>query len=450
MKTAQDRHIKTTTNIYTHNTTTWRLGRLTDANVVHQSTGKPNQTRYSSFTYDADGLLESETVEPGDALTYTKTNTRNGFGAITAVTETWGSTGNDGITETSRTSSFTYDDKVRFKLTETNPLGQSQTNVYDPIRGQLISSTGPNGLTTTTTYDVFGRKTREDRADGTFTNIYIEECGGSITCPSSAVFRTRQVDSAGAEGIVFTDKLNREIRKQSILDGRVNIVDTTYDALGRVTAKSEPYFEGDTIYNSTISFDILGRPLNTTMADGSTQSVVYNGLTQTSTNENGQTKTVTKDVMGRSRYITDNAGQQITYNYNSLGQMTSMTGAGRSQSFTYDIRGNKISDTDPDKGTWTYRYNALGQLVEQTDAKGQVTRITFDVLGRMLTRIDDATGTAQTSTWTYDTAPGKGIGKLHTAQSNGYLVTNVYDTLGRPSSSTENIDGTDFTFNHDI
>ena len=126
--------------------------------------------------------------------------------------------------------------------------------------------------------------------------------------------------------------------------------------------------------------------------------------------------------------------------------MTSMTADGKIQRFTYDIRGNKISDTDPDKGLWRYRYNALGQLVAQTDAKGQITRITYDVLGRMLTRVDNSDGPlAQTSTWTYDTAPGKGIGKLHKVTSNGYVVTNSYDNLGRASSSTERIDNLNFT-----
>ena len=48
-------------------------------------------------------------------------------------------------------------------------------------------------------------------------------------------------------------------------------------------------------------------------------------------------------------------------------------------------------------------------MVSQRDAKGQTTTMTYDVLGRMITKTD-GDGTAQ---WVYDTSPvGKGIGKL--------------------------------------
>ena len=451
-----DSHSKITTNTYTHDAANWILGRLTAASVTHRSgTGTgvditatvPDKVRTSSFTYGTDGLLASETVEPGNALFHTKTYTRNGFGATTSVTETWGSTASDGIAATSRTTSFVYDAKSRYRETETNPLNHSQTTAYHPVLGLKTSSTGPNGLTTSWSYDVFGRVTLETRADTSTTATSLDFCGGAIACPTGAVYRSRALASGGAETMVFLDKLNREIRKQTRLDGKWNIVDTSYDALGRVASRTEPYFAGDTQYATTIQYDLIGRPTLTTRPDTSTQSVSYNGLTTTSTNELGQTKTVTKDVMGREVTVTDALSQSIAYSYDPLGQMLTMTGGGTTSSYAYDVRGNKVSDTDPDKGTWTYAYNALELLVTQTDAKGQVTEMTYDVLGRVLTRIDDATAAtpaARTATWTYDTAT-KGVGKLHTAARGGYLATHAYDTLGRPSSTTETIGGSAFT-----
>jgi RHS repeat-associated protein len=52
--------------------------------------------------------------------------------------------------------------------------------------------------------------------------------------------------------------------------------------------------------------------------------------------------------------------------------------------------------------------DGFGDLVGQLDAKGQLTAMTYDVLGRMTSRTD-ATGKAQ---WVYDVAPGAGIGKV--------------------------------------
>ena len=91
--------------------------------------------------------------------------------------------------------------------------------------------------------------------------------------------------------------------------------------------------------------------------------------------------------------------------------------------------------------------NALGLLVEQTDAKGQTTRFTFDVLGRALTRIDDADAPNpqdRTTIWTYDTA-ATGIGKLADESLPGYTATYTYDSFGRPISTDTVVDFTTFT-----
>ena len=145
------------------------------------------------------------------------------------------------------------------------------------------------------------------------------------------------------------------------------------------------------------------------------------------------------DALGRTIEVLDTLSSSTTYIYDAIGQQISMTDPQANTITTaYDIRGNKTSMSDPDKGTWTYRYNALGLLVEQTDAKGQRTESTYDVLERMLTRTDDAGGTPEIATWTYDTAT-KGVGKLKQVSSPGYLAVNEYDAAGRPSLSTETV-----------
>lgn len=153
--------------------------------------------------------------------------------------------------------------------------------------------------------------------------------------------------------------------------------------------------------------------------------------------------------------MVDHLGTAVVYNYDSIGQITSygIEGqAGTASSFQYDARGNKISDTDPDKGTWTYTFNALGQIASQTDAKGQVTVMTYDLLGRMLTRIDDALAANpndRTAQWVYDTAPmGTGgavaKGKLASLSMPGYSASYTYDALLRGKDVTETIAGTPY------
>jgi len=278
-------YTKTTDNVYTHNTASWILGRLTSAQVTHQETGKPNIVRSSTFTYNATtGLLLSETVEPGSALSYTKTNTYDGFGAIDTLTETWGSQNNasvkdaGGATATQRVTSFTYDSRRRHKVTETNPLGHSQSSVYDPVTGLATSTTGPNGLVTSWQFDTFGRPTRETRADGTYTTTLREACGGAVACPSNAALKitTNVYGSSGAIAAptqtLYQDKLYREVRVSTVsLDGTEVHVDTVHDSRGRIVSKSEPYFQGaTTVHWTTITYDLINRPLQTTRPDSST------------------------------------------------------------------------------------------------------------------------------------------------------------------------------------
>ncbi|CAA2142181.1 FG-GAP-like repeat-containing protein [Hyphomicrobium sp. ghe19] len=440
----------TTDMVYSNTTSTWIMGRLTSATATHQATGKPTIVRRSGYTYDpTTGLLATETVEPGDALTSTKTYTRNGYGAVSSVVETWGSAATSGIAATSRTTGYGYDTRFRYRTTETNPLGQSQTSVYDPVTGLATSVTGPNGLTTTQSYDAFGLPNVETRADGTTTKGYRYWCDADTLCPARGAYVVVTQVAGAPLAAVYKDRLNRTIRETSQgLDGRLIDVDTIYDAKGNVVQHSDPTLDGDTPRWTTIVYDLLNRPTLTTRSDTATQLVAYNGLVSTSTNELGQTKTITKDVAGRMISAKDNANNVTTYQYDALGQLTVIADpAGNQTTTSYDLLGNKIASTTPDQGAWTYRYNALGLLVDQTDAKGQRTSMTYDVLGRILTRIDDATAPtpgARTSTWVYDTQP-KGIGKLTSASGYGYQSTVTYDSLGRPSAATETIDAATYT-----
>lgn len=69
-----------------------------------------------------------------------------------------------------------------------------------------------------------------------------------------------------------------------------------------------------------------------------------------------------------------------------------------------------------------------------------------------MTKRTDAYGTsgAEVSQWVYDTAPGKGIGKLATVTGiNGYQRSYAYDNLGRTRESTSTILSSNYTITYD-
>ncbi len=76
------------------------------------------------------------------------------------------------------------------------------------------SLTGPNGLPTTWTYDGFGRKASETRADSTQTTCAYDFCGTG--CAPQAVYKVTETSTGSAPVTVYFDKLHREVRSETI------------------------------------------------------------------------------------------------------------------------------------------------------------------------------------------------------------------------------------------
>ena len=400
-------------------------------------------TRTSAFEYDANtGLLIKETIEPDlPQLRLDTSYVYDAFGNRTSATISSPATGAAAIV--ARTTSTTFDANGQFPVTTSNALGHSETKLLDAALGTVTSLTGPNGLTTTWQYDGFGRKTRETRADGTFTQWTYDVC--DTACPVNGVYRIVTQVFAGTVqtapvSVAYFDKLNRAIRSATqSFDGQWVYKDTVYDNQGHKQKVSRPYFVGQTVYWVTSEYDDLGRVVKVYEPDApdtAALSVTYNGLTVSRTNRKGQVTTEVRNTQGQKASVTDAMGNTTTYVYDPFDGLTRTTDpAGNSIVNVYDTRGRKTQTTDPDLGLWQYEYNALGELTKQTDAKNQITTQSYDKLGRMTQRVEPGL----TSTWMFDTA-AYGKGKLHQATTNaGYVRTHVYDNKGRPQSTQTNL-----------
>ena len=428
---------KQTDSVYTNDAANWLLGRLTRATVT-STANTWAQTRVSTFEYaPATGLLKKEIVEPDQPQYRLDTAyTFDAFGNRVSVTVSSPATGTAAIV--TRATTTGYDPQGRFPTTVTNALGHTETRVFDARFGAVTSLTGPNNLTTAWQYDGFGRKTRETRADGTYTVWTYAACDAA--CPAWGVYRiVTQVyaadgTQAAPASVVYFDKLNRETRTATQgFDGRWIYKDTVHDPRGNVDKLSRPYYAGDPVYWIDQSYDDLNRLVQVIEPDNPAKPALvvdYNGLTVTRTNRKDQITVETRNSQGQKISVTDAMGQTTLYNHDPFGNLTRTTDpAGNQIVNVYDVRGRKTQTTDPDLGAWTYAYNALGELVKQTDAKGQVSTMTYDTLGRMTQRVEPGL----TSTWTWDTA-AYGKGKLKSARVSGdavYSRVYSYDALGR-------------------
>ncbi|VVM19854.1 hypothetical protein BSPWISOXPB_3809 [uncultured Gammaproteobacteria bacterium] len=97
-------------NTYDNDSAKWHLGRLKTAEVTHGAINTPSITRTSSFTYNSDGLLKSETIAPNTNKSLTTTYEYDSFGNKTKSTVT-----GSGIVSRSTTVEYSTDGKFPVK-----------------------------------------------------------------------------------------------------------------------------------------------------------------------------------------------------------------------------------------------------------------------------------------------------------------------------------------------
>jgi len=356
------------------------------------------QTRSSSFGYDTSTwLLTQEVLLPGDAAhSVTTTYTYDSFGhRITAKVQA------QGVSD--RNSSSGYDAAGQFQTSATNTAGQAESWTYDARFGLPLTHIDLNGLTTSWSYDSFGRTTQELRPDGSktiFTYIICSTGGCSSDVQAMGAFTAASSVSYGSDNSTITvplttayfDVLGRQIATESHgFDGSRILALTQYDEKGNVKKTSRPYFpdNGGTAIWTVNTCDDLGRVTNNTTPNGGYLSATYHGLTITTTNDLGQTKVKTATAHGSPAAVTDAAWHTTNYAYDAFDNLITVTDPnGNVITNGYDVLGHKVASSDPDMGSWSYSYDALGQMVTQTDAKGQVTTIGYDMMGRVVSRAE--------------------------------------------------------------
>ena len=449
-------YTKTSVNNYDNDAVNWKLGRLTCAAVTNTMPSGATQTRTSGFSYNATGFLETETVEPGttclgalgaastDAnLRVTTTYSYDSYGNKQSATASGGISATNSYVAPRTTYSYFEaqgnNPAGHFPTRVVNALGQTETHEFDTRFGAMTKLTGPNGVATSWAYDAFGRKASETRADGTSSTWSYAYYSSTWIIP---VYRIITATTGAPSTDTYFDKLNRSVRSYvTHFDGvRSAGSGVDYDSLGRVAIRYRNFLsDANSFPATTPTYDILGRVTAETGPDGSTASFSYDGLTTTATRSTGRgapatiASTTTVNTQGQKLSVTDAAGTVTSYTYNPFGNLLTTNAGGVVTSMAYNLRGFKTSMNDPDMGIWSYQYSAMGELKQQTDAKLQVTTMTYDILGRLTNRSERSL----ISNWYYDAYKGGGVcvggkGKLCQVESNnGYNRSYTYDALGR-------------------
>ncbi|WP_298900882.1 RHS repeat-associated core domain-containing protein [uncultured Psychroserpens sp.] len=299
---------------------------------------------------------------------------------------------------TNRVEEFEYDSGGRFMTKSTDVLGLETTYIYNATIGVLTSSTSPYGQTTSYEYDAWQRPLKQTNYLGKETKYAYntETVSGLGSC------LTKSTDYPdGQDEKLYFNKFGWVVqsKKLSINDKWIQ-KRFEFDAMGRQTRESEPYFSTDspTQWNQ-VYYDQYGRPISHSLFTGKVINTTYNGLSAT-VDDGTKTVTTTKDALGNVATLQDPGGT-VTYQYHGNGEMKSANYGSHTVSVTIDGWGRKASLTDSSAGTYTYQYNILGEIIEETTPKGTST-YTYDTLGRLDSKVVTGDETDLTLNYQYD------------------------------------------------
>jgi RHS repeat-associated protein len=450
---------------------TWCLGRPTTTTTQRTAPGQPALTRTVNHTLDSSNSYYncravSEIIEPNSSTL--KVITNFGFDSC-GNTNSVSVIGLDenGVTMPARTTTTSYGTRCQLPESAQNALSQALSTAYNYALGVKSSVTDANGVSVTWLYDDFGRKTKETRPDSTATTWSYIDCV-SPSCWGTADLRFETIEtllnSSGAAVRVhetFADALDRVRFDEG---NRVLGVWTTqiasFDSLGRKSEIQLPYSSSGNGYH-IYSYDAVNRPIADTLytSSGTLYRQIllgYSGQTATVTDPKGNVTMKVTDVAGKLRRVSDpaegvhGAAAGVTnYTYDSFDNLITIVDAiGATSKYTYNIRGFKTGSTDADTGTWAFTPDSLNELKSQKDANAHVTSFTYDLLGRMLTRLEPEFTTA--TAWVYGTsATAHNIGQLvSVSKPDGYAESYAYDGVGRLQTKIYTEDATNYQFDY--
>ncbi len=383
------------------------------------------------YTYTATGRLKSvvdalgnETAYTYDSLDNLKSITR-AEGRIENVntdSENFPTVGKDG-----HVTLYSYD--LSGQLTKvTDALGQVETYEYDQY-GRLITKTDRDNYATSYTYNALGAVTKVGYADGRSVEFAYNELNqlsaindwlGKTTLENDILGRLTKVTDYKNRTVSYEYNSIGEKTKLVYPDGREAIYNYDEDAkLVSVVGNKE---------ETTYSYDELGRLVNKSFANGTSQAYTYlpggNLKSMESTDKEG--------VLDKYFYTYDNTGLiseisrdrrglekvsgKYEYKYDAIGRLTNTIHDGKEKAaYSYDAFGNRTSLVENDTRK-TYNYDVLDRLVEakelnnsqavvktyEYDKRGNQTKeyvggqlqktFTFDATNMLSKVVDEAKG----------------------------------------------------------
>ncbi|HXB58566.1 MAG TPA: RHS repeat-associated core domain-containing protein [Candidatus Acidoferrales bacterium] len=308
--------------------------------------------------------------------------------------------------------------------------------VYDVRSGMVIQSTDAKGLVSSNTYDVFYRPIAEYVSTNAFGNATLWEerkyySLGGITNGISYNFTLTQVNddvngTNGYQTYTFSDGLGRGIETRAEAENsQYRIANTVYDDRGVPYYQTIPYFSSGTNYTVLVGtnlgvlseYDKVGRVFRLTPAE----QAVFNssGQLQSITATGGDANS---PVGPTTTAFVDGNNPWATIVTDARGKIK------KSSRDAYNRLITVTEVTSNENYTTSYSYDLLGSPTNVTDSAGNSTSMAYDSLGRKTSMID-----ADMGAWNYVFDNAGRLTQQLDAKTNK-IVFSYSDPLGRLTS----------------
>ena len=418
---------------YNETTYEWDAPRRLPISIT-EAPGKP-EVRATNFIWHPQWRSPSTVSVPGRGIV---NYTYDTFGNVLTQTEvgatasnTWAWTYHvSGLVATEKAPNgavtiYQYDGAGNL-TSATNALGHVDAYTYDST-GRVLTHTAPNGLVTAYTYDPRG-------------NVLTLNRGGLVTT------FTYRVSGEVATVILphghrITYNYDGAHRLNGWTDNRGASATYVLDAMGNRTVEEVRAGNGQLAWRLARTMSYINRVETTTLGD-SAEPLTYwqdgNGdMTRQSQTMGGvpHTEFYGRDPVRRVKSITNAANATASLTYSGADAITQAKDFnGIATDYTRDFQGNATSESSLDSGNQTAQYDALGLPSSITNALGQATTITRDLLGRPTSIVH----TGGTTTLRYDQTPAS-KGYLSEIEDSSGLTTYQRDAHGRVVSQTQKL-----------
>ena len=363
---------------------------------------------------------------------------------------------------------YTYNNFAQV-LTSTDPNGNTTSNQYD-AGGNLLSTTAPtpsSGTAASTTSFTYN-------PNGTLATI--RDPLGNVTTlgysPNSLIHTITD-----AQNNVTTYNYDARGNRTTVTDARGSVTQFAYDGMNRLTQVTYPTSPAT---NVQFGYDYRGRRTSVTDQNGKTTQYAYDDADRLTSVTDAQTPTagVTRygyDGENNLTSITDALGRQTSFQYDNGGQPTMATfpsNPATNEFYIWDS-GDLQYKYDRNGAVMNYNYDSVHRLTLKRYPDGTVVNYNYDQAGRLIQVIaQSASNALDTYSFTYD-----GMDRLSSASVNysflasrtfttsytydaasnrktmtdpeGGVTTYNYDTLNRLSGLTD-FQSNSFTFQYDM